>query len=258
MRFFSYLIRGDTLVADRWRWICRRLPRTRNGEKLLDVGCGSGAFTIGAARRGYRALGLSWDGRNQKIAMARAKRCGVTGDDGKEGRAEFQILDVRKLGENDALKQGFEAAICCECAEHILNDRKLIRDIAQCLKPGGRLLFTAPNYLYRPMSRGDLGPFCREETGWHVRRGYSPEMLRELCEQAGLRCEEISYCSGFFSQMVTRFQRQLGEIHHGVGWFTVLPLRVFALLDILVPTGLWPGYSIGMVAYKPSYQNIHA
>lgn len=241
------------MVADRWQWICRRLPRTRNGESLLDVGCGSGAFTIGAARRGYRSLGLSWDERNQKIAEQRAKRCRVTGGDGKEGRAEFQILDVRRLGEKKDLKQGFEVAICCECAEHILDDRKLIRDIAGCLRPGGRLLFTAPNFLYRPMSQGDLGPFCREETGWHVRRGYSPEMLKELCEQAGLRCEEIGYCSGYFSQMVTRIQRRVSEIHHWLGWITVLPLRPLAILDALLPAGVWPGYSIGMVAYQPRF-----
>ena len=240
-------------MADRWHWICQRLPKTRNGESLLDVGCGSGAFTIGAARRGYRALGLSWDERNQSVAKERADACGLAQPSKSKGWAEFRVRDVRKLDQEKGWNQKFDVAICCECAEHILDDRKLFREIARCLKPGGRLLFTSPNLLYRPMSKGDLGPFCRAETGWHVRRGYSPEMLRELCMEAGLRWEEISYCSGFFSQMVTRFQRQVEKIHPVLGWFAILPVRPLVLLDALLPACIWPGYSIGLVAYKPRF-----
>jgi 2-polyprenyl-3-methyl-5-hydroxy-6-metoxy-1,4-benzoquinol methylase len=61
--FRATVIHGDLLVLDRWLWLKKRLPFTRNGEKLIDVGCGSGAFTIGAALRGYQAIGLSWDVR---------------------------------------------------------------------------------------------------------------------------------------------------------------------------------------------------
>src|SRR5215831_5582861 len=78
VRLFGFpatLVHGDTLVLDRWRWLKRRLPVTANGERLLDVGCGTGAFTIGAARRGYHALGLSWDERNQTTARQRADLC---------------------------------------------------------------------------------------------------------------------------------------------------------------------------------------
>jgi hypothetical protein len=42
-------------VWDRWRW----LRTARNGERLLGVDCGSGAFAIGVAQLGYKSLGLS-------------------------------------------------------------------------------------------------------------------------------------------------------------------------------------------------------
>ena len=71
--FPATLIHGDTLVLDRWLWLRQHLPAVACGSKrLLDVGCGSGAFTIGAALRGYRALGLSWDQRNMGAARHRA------------------------------------------------------------------------------------------------------------------------------------------------------------------------------------------
>ena len=55
------------------------IERQHRGN-LLDVGCGSGAFTIGAARMGYDALGLSWDARNQSVAAERAAIAKARGD----------------------------------------------------------------------------------------------------------------------------------------------------------------------------------
>jgi SAM-dependent methyltransferase len=76
-----------------------RLPWLRDGSKrLLDVGCGSGVFTIGAARLGYRDLGFSWDERNRSVAKERALMC-------KAPFAEFEVLDVRNLDKRLDLKR---------------------------------------------------------------------------------------------------------------------------------------------------------
>jgi len=248
--FPATLIHGDTLVLDRWLWLRRRLPRTRNGESLIDVGCGSGAFTIGAALRGYQALGLSWNERDLAVARQRAGIC-------KAASACFRILDVRQLDTQADLLGKFDVAICTENIEHILDDGKLLRDIAACLKPGGRLLLTAPNYHYRAITSTDDGPFCKTETGWHVRRGYTRAMLRELCRQAGLSCEEISFCSGLLSQKVTFLLRFLSRWSVLLAWITTFPLRILPrLLDGPVTKLLgWPCYSICLEAYKPRYGN---
>ena len=248
--FPATLIHGDTLVLDRWIWLKRRLPSTRNGERLLDVGCGTGAFTIGAARRGYRSLGLSWDARNQTVAAERAKIC-------KANSAEFEVLDVRHLDTREDLKNKFDVAICLENIEHIIDDKKLMIDIAACLKPGGRLLLTTPNLLYRHITASDRGPFSDTEDGWHVRRGYTKSMLCELCHQAGLVPEEVSYCSGILSQKITALQRMLGAAGHMFAWFATLPLRVFPpVLDrAFMPVLNWPWFSICLEAYKPRFEN---
>jgi SAM-dependent methyltransferase len=251
VRLFGFpatLVHGDTLVLDRWRWLSQHLPTTANDDVLIDIGCGTGAFTIGAAKRGYKAIGLSWDERNQREASRRAQMCGVT--------AAFSVCDVRHLHLCDEYNERFDVAICLECIEHILDDRKLIVDIAACLKPGGRLLLTTPNFYYRAITAGDNGPFHKCETGGHVRRGYTSAMLRELCRAAGLICEELSYCGGFFSQKTTSLWRKFSTLHWSIGWSVILPLRPIALLLDLV-TQSWtnfPQFSICMVAQKPRFQ----
>jgi SAM-dependent methyltransferase len=244
--FSATLIHGDTLELDRWRWLIRHLPRTRNGERLLDVGCGSGAFTIGAALRGYKSVGLSWDERNQATATLRAEIV-------RAPEVKFPVIDARRLDEIESFSGQFDFVICLEVTEHIIDDLKLFRDIYSCLKPGGRLLLTTPNYNYVAISPTDNGPFETSETGWHVRRGYTPAMLRELCDMSGFTVEQIGYCSFFFSQMITRLLRSLQKRFGLAGWAAVLPLRVLPLaLDRWLGRAFTrPGFSITLVAYKP-------
>ena len=249
VKFFGFpatLVHGDPLVLDRWFWLKARLPKTKNGERLLDVGCGTGAFSIGAALRGYRALGLSWDKRNQLVARERAAYS-------KTLSTEFEVLDIRELDRRVDLVGNFDVVICLETIEHVLEDLKLMQAIARCLKPGGRLLLTTPYLLYRAISPGDMGPFSTVEDGWHVRRGYSRVMLEELCEHSGLKVERISYCSGYLSQKVAAVMRRLSATNAMLAWALILPLRVLPpLLDPVITRLLgWPHYSICLEAYKP-------
>src|SRR5204862_3544093 len=249
--FPATLIHGDTLVLDRWRWLKRRLPITNNGEKLIDIGCGSGSFSLGAARRGYKSLGLSWDTSNQTTATLRAKLLNLNS-------ASFEVQDVRYLSERTDLLDTYDVALCFENIEHVIDDRKLLFDITNCLKPGGRLLLTTPYLFYRPISAADLGPFSKIEDGGHVRRGYTKAMLEELCERSGLVLERISFCSGFLSQKITSLFRALNRIHPFVGWILILPLRALPpLLDALITrTTRWVSFSICLEAYKPRFPKI--
>lgn len=241
------LIHGDTLVLDRWFWLKKYLRPVPGGSKsLLDVGCGTGSFTIGAARRGYRSLGLSWDERNQRVAGERAAMCHA-------GLARFEVQDARRLGEREDLKGQFDVAICLECIEHILDDEKLMRDMAACLKPGGTLLLTTPNLSFRPMTADDGAVLSAVEDGGHVRRGYASEDLNRLSTTAGLEVVRVEYCSGVLSQKLTGLLR-VAQRHlpHLAVWALVLPLRLAPPVLDKLATGLtkWPGYSITLVARK--------
>src|SRR5947209_3905387 len=94
--FPATLIHGDTLVVDRWNWMKERLKPVSKPLEVLDVGCGTGAFSIGLSGMGYNALGLSWDERNQTVARERAKMCNAD-------KATFEIQDVRTLDQRREL-----------------------------------------------------------------------------------------------------------------------------------------------------------
>lgn len=244
--FLKYLISGDPLVYDRWVFIRRYLPRVNGKERLIDIGCGSGAFTLGAALLGYLAHGLSWDEVNQSKALKRAHRLGV------DQSVEFPIGDARRLSGLGFKEQSYDYALCMENAEHIIDDVKLMRDIAALLRPGGVLIFSAPNRFYRAITSEDNGPFHQVETGWHVRRGYSVSEVRELMEACALSVEWIGYCSGFLSQKVAWLMRWISpKFGYRLVWLLVLPLRPLVLIFDRLTLPFWPAYSITAVAVKP-------
>jgi SAM-dependent methyltransferase len=252
------VLHGNSTVYDRWRFLQSKLPRTRGtGERILDVGCGTGAFSMGMASRGYEVVGMSWDIRNQEVAERRARLSKVSG-------VTFPIGDARMLNSFKEYESAFDAVVCLEVIEHIIDDRKLFKDMFACLKPGGRLILSTPNHYYRSTD-SDMGPFSKTEDGWHVRRGYTAPMIKELCQQAGFEVEEIGYVSFFFCQLVTTFQTWLGHSKLGntmgqyVQWgLTAVTRIVPIILDPLVGKWFsrqfdWPGYCITLVAYKKRF-----
>ena len=206
---------------------------------------GGGAFTIGAALLGYDCLGLDYSEINTRVATERALIC-------RTQSTHFEVVDVRRLDQRCDLISKFDVVICCEVIEHIIDDRKLVRDIAKCLKPGGRLLLTTPNYNLKAIAPGDYAPCSTVEDGGHVRRGYAEGDLIRLCNEAGLICDGISFCSGFLSQKVTSLLRASSKVHRLFSW-VILPLRVFPPLFDPVVTRLlrWPYFSICLCAHRP-------
>jgi SAM-dependent methyltransferase len=213
------IVHGDPAVPQRWWWLKKHLQP--GPLRTFDAGCGSGAFTLYAARIGNESVGMSFDTANWEKARQRARIL-------KLPNARFEVGDLRQLDEL-AVKLGvFDQIVCFETIEHILDDRKLVRDLANLLAPGGRLLLTTPYKYYRPIWGDRLST---EEDGGHVRWGYTHEELRELLGDCGLTVRSEDFLCGVVTQKLMSLARILGRVNPKLSWLVVSSLRPLQVFD---------------------------
>jgi SAM-dependent methyltransferase len=133
--------------------------------RLLDVGCGQGAFLAEARRRFPAAELAGVDGSAAGLDLAGERVPGA-----RLFRADFASADPLP-----AELHGFAThAVCSEVLEHLDDPGALLRKLAPAIAPGGLLVITVPG---GPRTAFDL----------HIghRRHYSPRELRALVGAAG-------------------------------------------------------------------------
>ena len=111
--------------------VCRKLD-LREGERILDVGCGWGSFVIHAAtRHGVRALGVTLSEEQARLATQRAREAGVA------DRVEIRVADYREVSDGP-----FDAIASIGMVEHVGDERidLYAQRLHDLLRPGGRLL----------------------------------------------------------------------------------------------------------------------
>jgi len=111
--------------------VCAKLALSE-GDTLLDVGCGWGAFAIHAAsKHGARVVGITLS--EAQAAEARRR----IADAGMSDRVEIRVMDYRDIG-----GERFDAIASIGMVEHVGENRidLYARQLAGLLKPGGRLL----------------------------------------------------------------------------------------------------------------------
>jgi SAM-dependent methyltransferase len=95
------------------------------GLRVLDFGCGFGAFSIRAAEEGASVVGLDLD--QQEIASAR-----------EIARERFAELDVKYVNAPvESLDECFDVIITNEVLEHIVDLAGCLRSLFDHLNPGG-------------------------------------------------------------------------------------------------------------------------
>jgi trans-aconitate methyltransferase len=139
------------------------------GERILDLGCGTGALTAEIAERGAEILGV--DRSEEMISQARKKFPAL----------KFEALDARELRFNAEFDAVFSNAVL----HWISEAEQVIARVAQALKPGGRFV----------AEFGGKGNIRRLVEGFHrafsalgMREpdGVSPWFYPSVAEYAGL------------------------------------------------------------------------
>jgi 2-polyprenyl-3-methyl-5-hydroxy-6-metoxy-1,4-benzoquinol methylase/uncharacterized protein YbaR (Trm112 family) len=112
-----------------------RLPDA-SGEILLDIGCGWGRWTIAAARKGYRAVGVDPALRHVLAARRVCRQLGVP--------ALFVVADARHL---PFAAETFDVAFSYSVLQHFAKPdvRTALASVATVLKAQGTSLMQMPN-----------------------------------------------------------------------------------------------------------------
>ncbi|WP_328913838.1 MULTISPECIES: cyclopropane-fatty-acyl-phospholipid synthase family protein [unclassified Streptomyces] len=111
--------------------VCRKLD-LREGQRLLDVGCGWGSMVLHAAEHyGVRATGITLSVAQAAFARKRIAEAGLT------EQIEIRVQDYRDVKDGP-----YDAISSIGMAEHVGSERYLeyARTLYSLLKPGGRLL----------------------------------------------------------------------------------------------------------------------
>ncbi len=152
-----------------------RLP-PGNGEKLLDIGCNWGRWSIAAAQKGYQPIGID-PSLNAVLAARRvSKQLGVN--------ANFVVGDARFLPfATDCFDVVFSYGVFQHFSKE--NVRISLDEIVRVLKKDGKTLFQMPNKygmrsFYQQWRRG-----FTEGEGFEVRYWTPSELLETFKEKFG-------------------------------------------------------------------------
>ena len=130
--------------------VCRKLA-LREGQRMLDVGCGWGSFVLHAAQRhGVQALGITLSPAQAELARRRVVEAGL------REQVEIRVADYRDLG---AAGERYDAIASIGMVEHVGSSQieRYARQLGALLEPGGLLL----NHGIARLRHGDAeaGPF---------------------------------------------------------------------------------------------------
>lgn len=186
---------GERGISKRLDALARRTDL--RGDRLLDIGCGDGAYTIRLA-----------DGFNRVDAIdIQADRLALFVHRSAGSAADRIIIGEMSATDLDYPDSTFDLVTSIEVLEHIDELDQALLEIRRVLKPGGRFAFTTPNrwfpfethgFIYRgrryPPARAPfltwIGPLHRRLAD---ARTFTSAELRRRLAVAGFRTRSIDY-----------------------------------------------------------------
>jgi SAM-dependent methyltransferase len=180
------MVEGDLAFRRRCETILEWLDPAPN-SLILDCGCGYG-FTLRMLAELTEALLVGVDGDAIRIDQARH-------DLRRFPQVTTMLADAVDLPFADAT---FDHAVCSEVLEHVVDDVRVVRELARVLKPGGTLVVTVPgadfpftwdppNWLLKRVGGRHLGGQRPWSGIWYGhRRLYDYDRLTEIVSAAGL------------------------------------------------------------------------
>ena len=172
------------------------------GDRILDVGCGWGAFPLRAATKyGATVVGITLSPPQAEEARRRAEEAGVA------DRVEIRVMDYRDLA---ASGERFDAIASIGMVEHVgaANIDLYARTLAGLLQPGGRLLNHGITRLR--WTDGEAGPFSERYVFPDAAPLHLSRVLLAL-ERAGFVARHVSEHGADYAETLRHWARRLDE-----------------------------------------------
>ena len=184
---------------------------------VLDAGSGNGYFSWLAYQSGARVVALNFE--PSQVEKAREFLIGFRKAD--PARLQFEQYNLYDLTKES---RTFDEIICYETLEHLRRDTDVVKEFFRILRPGGVLHICCPNRLHR---RHQAEVLDVDETGGHVRAGYTEADYRQMLEPLGFRIDRVV---GIGPESVYLADKALRAIRNRVGDFWALPLFWLGLI----------------------------
>jgi SAM-dependent methyltransferase len=187
---------GAEDMHSHYRWNAVRDLIDYDAGSTVEVGGGDGRMSFEVADHGHTGTLVMTEFDPASVAEAHAIAAA-----GNYDNVVISQDDVRSLSAGG----GFDQALAIDVLEHIDDDELAMRQIAEALRPGGRLVVSVPTPRYPTV----FGRRFHEHLG-HVRDGYYLEDLQPKLEAAGLRVEQHRYYTGTWVSRACRVFYGLG------------------------------------------------
>jgi ubiquinone/menaquinone biosynthesis C-methylase UbiE len=175
---------GSKNESTRVEWLTNTLKKIPNNARILDAGAGEQQFKPLCSHLTY----VSQDFAQYKPADVKS---GLQMDKWDYGTLDI-VSDIATIPEPNA---SFDAVMCTEVFEHIINPRDAMKEFSRLLKKDGYLIITAP--------------FCSltHFAPYHFYSGFSTYFYEEELKQNNFEVVEITPNGNYFEYLAQEVRR---------------------------------------------------
>jgi 2-polyprenyl-3-methyl-5-hydroxy-6-metoxy-1,4-benzoquinol methylase len=205
------LVRKRTLTAK--RKLISSITQHENG-KILDYGCGTGAFLNEMKVNGWETYGIE-------------------PDEGARGKAEQLIGGAVGLPSelSSLISQSYDVVTMWHVLEHVHDLNGTIHEVKRLLKPEGKLFVAVPNH--QSLDAKHYGSYwAAYDVPRHLHH-FSPDTMKSLMERHGLKimAKKGMWFDSFYVSMLSE-KYKAGKINYLKAFFTGLLSNLVAIFNV--------------------------